>query len=166
MDKDIYSRIDDELEKRKMSRRQLAAAAGIPESTISMAFKRRSAAFSASNIVKIANALNMTWQELVVGTDIETRTSVAIDNRHEVAVVAGRTFLNGVDVTDRDKPHDDRIDLIERSFTRMRESKDDDGILTATKTIGLIENWTPEERFTAWKILTAFDEHIKREKRK
>lgn len=80
---DIYARIDDELKKRKMSRRLLAMAADMPQSTIAHSFVRHSKP-SPANIIKIANALNMTWQELVAGTDIETSISIAIEHAERV----------------------------------------------------------------------------------
>lgn len=61
---DFYSRVDDLLKKCHMSRRQLAIKAGIPESTMSTAFMRKSLRFAELNKKKIADALGVNWWEL------------------------------------------------------------------------------------------------------
>lgn len=68
----IYDRVDQILESRRMSRRQLALLAGISENTISAAFRRKSKRVSLENIVRISRALDLSPKELCAGTDLET----------------------------------------------------------------------------------------------
>ena len=62
---DMYDKIDAILAEKKMSRRQLALAAGISENTISGAFRRRTKNFSMENIVRIADVLGVSFTDLV-----------------------------------------------------------------------------------------------------
>ena len=61
---DFYAQVDKLLKEQKMSRRQLAIKTGIPESTMSTAFMRKSLRFSELNKEKIAAALGVPWWEL------------------------------------------------------------------------------------------------------
>lgn len=97
---DIYDKIDSILSEKNMSRRQLAMQAGISENTISAAFRRRSKKFSTENIFKISRALEIPWQRLVAGTDIEKIAAIAMDSAVTCYSVGNHTFLNGVDVTE------------------------------------------------------------------
>lgn len=90
---DIYDRIDKELETRHMSRRQLAIAAGIPESTISTAFFRRTKKLSMENIQKIAAVLNIPWHVLmglenmgggVFGHEADPKSEISIKVRERL----------------------------------------------------------------------------------
>lgn len=100
---DIYDKIDSILSEKNMSRRQLAILAGISENTISAAFRRRSKKFSTENVFKIAKALNIPWQKLVAGTEIEKIAATAMDSAMVCYSAGNRTFLNGVDVTEEYK---------------------------------------------------------------
>ena len=62
---DVYDRIDIELKKRGWSRRQLAIAAGIQETTLASAFKRRSKFFPADRLQKIALTLGVPINQLL-----------------------------------------------------------------------------------------------------
>lgn len=62
---DFYENLDRILAEKHMSRRQMALQAGISESTISAAFRRRTAKFSAENIIKIASTLNVPLDRLI-----------------------------------------------------------------------------------------------------
>lgn len=62
---DFYENLDRILAEKHMSRRQMALQAGISESTISAAFRRRTAKFSAENIIKIASTLNVPIDQLI-----------------------------------------------------------------------------------------------------
>jgi len=101
---DFYDRLDTVLKAKKMSRRQLAIAAGIPESTMSVAFMRRTKRFSGDNILRIAEVLDVPWQKLVAGTDDEQellrevmfRTGEPISKK----TVYNKTSINKVDVTE------------------------------------------------------------------
>ena len=60
----IYDNIDRLLTEKGMSRRQLALAAGINESTISVAFVKRETMFRPATVKKIADTLGVTVDEL------------------------------------------------------------------------------------------------------
>ena len=62
---DMYDKIDAILAEKKMSRRQLALAAGISENTLSGAFRRRTKNFSMDNVMKIANVLGVPFTDLI-----------------------------------------------------------------------------------------------------
>ena len=62
---DIYERIDQILKEKRLSRRKLAALAGIPYPTLAASFKRKSKKPSFEFVAKIANALKTTMFELV-----------------------------------------------------------------------------------------------------
>lgn len=64
---DFYDRLDKILAEKGISRRRMALQAGIPESTISAAFRRRSKKFSTENIIKISSALQIPLDELIGG---------------------------------------------------------------------------------------------------
>ena len=66
---DFYDRLDKILAEKGISRRRMAIQSGIPESTISAAFRRRSKKFSTENIIKISSALQIPLDELV-GSEI------------------------------------------------------------------------------------------------
>lgn len=59
----IYDRIDEILKEKRMSRRQLAQLAGIPESSLAAAFARKSK-MSMERLAKIAHALHVSPEEL------------------------------------------------------------------------------------------------------
>lgn len=99
----IYDRIDEILAEKKMSRRKMARLAGIPETTIASAFTRKPERFPIEYIVKIAKALEIPWQELVAGTDVERVTAIAMDSAMKCYSVGNRIFLNGIDVTEKYK---------------------------------------------------------------
>ena len=61
---DVDSRIDAILKEKKMSRRQLAIAAGIPESTLAASFSRRSEKFSPKYLLRIAQVLGVSIIDL------------------------------------------------------------------------------------------------------
>ena len=56
---DVYDKIDKLLKEHKMSRRKLAAIIGIPQSTLTSAFKSRSNTFSVEQLTGIAEAFDM-----------------------------------------------------------------------------------------------------------
>ena len=60
----IYDNIDRILKEKHMSRRQLAIKAGIGEGTMSTAFTRRTTMFHPTNLQKIADALDVSIEEL------------------------------------------------------------------------------------------------------
>ena len=62
---DMYDRIDALLKQKGISRNKLAELAGIPSSTISTAFMRRTKNFSVFSTQKIADVLGVTWNELM-----------------------------------------------------------------------------------------------------
>lgn len=61
----VYDNIDRLLKAKNMSRRRLAIAAGINESTISVAFVKKNTMFHPANLKKIADALGVTTDELI-----------------------------------------------------------------------------------------------------
>lgn len=61
----VYDKIDEILKMKHMSRRKMAHAAGIPESTISSLFIRRPDRFPLEYALKIANVLQVNWAELL-----------------------------------------------------------------------------------------------------
>ena len=62
---DIYERIDKILKVKRLSRRKLAALAGIPYPTLAASFKRKSKKPSFEFVAKISNALKTTPFQLV-----------------------------------------------------------------------------------------------------
>lgn len=74
---DVYDRIDMILKERRMSRRQLAIAAGIPESSFAAAFSRRSK-MVLENLEKIARVLEVSPGDLE--PSIKPLIEIAEDN--------------------------------------------------------------------------------------
>lgn len=66
----ICERIDAELKKRNLSRRQLAVRAGIPPSSLQSAMQRNGN-LSIDMVLKIAGALGITYSRLVLGDEKE-----------------------------------------------------------------------------------------------
>lgn len=62
---DMYERIDHELRKLGLSRRQLALKAEIPESTLSTAFMRKTKKLSIEYVQRIAQIIGVPWHELM-----------------------------------------------------------------------------------------------------
>lgn len=60
----IYDRINRELKARKMTRRELAARAGINESTLGSLFHRKSEYFPTKYTKAIAKVFDMPWEDL------------------------------------------------------------------------------------------------------
>lgn len=75
----MYDKIDALLEEKKMSRRQLAHAAGISENTLSGAFRRKTKNFAVENVIRIANVLGVSWIELVGRPDIEEDDAMFVE---------------------------------------------------------------------------------------
>lgn len=75
----IYDKIDAILKLKGMSRRQLAIAAGIPESTFAAAFARKTKTFTIGNLTRICAVLDVELAEFIDGAegfDVKTDASV------------------------------------------------------------------------------------------
>ncbi len=66
---DMYDRIDELLKERNMSRRQLAIKAGVPTSTMSNLFARRSESPALNVVMKIAEVLNVSPSAFMSDTE-------------------------------------------------------------------------------------------------
>lgn len=126
----IYDRIDMILKERKISRRKLARQTGIPESTLASAFVRRPEHFPTKYIQAIAAALDVSWQELVAGTDLQGQAACAIDGYTSIKTVNGKTYFNGVEITTGSDPHKQaHIELLHRQVEQL----DDDTLRNLSK---------------------------------
>lgn len=118
----VYDRIDMILKERRISRRKLARKTGIPESTLASAFVRRPEHFPAKYIQAIANALDVPWQILVAGTDVQNQTALAIDGSMSITTINGKTSFNGVEIPqDTDPSRQAHLDLLNRSVEQMND---------------------------------------------
>lgn len=82
-----FDRLDAILKDRKISRRKLALAVGIPESTMSMAFMRRSG-LSAEQTIRIANYLGIDYFYLAGLDEIAELQAKAIREAEELQAAA------------------------------------------------------------------------------
>ena len=112
----IYDRIDEILAEKKMSRRKMARLAGIPETTIASAFSRKPERFPIEYIVRIAKALEIPWQKLVAGTDVEKVTAIALESSFHYDSIGSREFLNGVDITEPSENWVDKMRYLGRQL--------------------------------------------------
>lgn len=91
---DIYERINALLAQKKMTRRNLCAAAGLSYSTMSSLFQRRSKNMRLETIRAIARALDVTADYLVLGRDPKPET---------IAEAAGPAYNAGFEQTEVDR---------------------------------------------------------------
>ena len=80
---DMYRKIDEILKQKNMSRRQLAIAAEIPESTLAAAFARKSARFSPVYLYRIAKVLGVSVDKLDPRIAVERAMDTIIHKTEE-----------------------------------------------------------------------------------
>lgn len=81
----IYDKIDLFLKAKGMSRRQLALASGIPESTFAAAFARKTKSFAVGNLVRICGILDVDFAEFINDVEgLELKTDASADIMAEV----------------------------------------------------------------------------------
>lgn len=117
-------------EKKGISQAELARRIGVSRSVISNYEAGKRSQISTPYIVAIAAALDVPWQELVAGTDLQGQAACAIDGYTSIKTVNGKTYFNGVEITTGSDPHKQaHIELLHRQVEQL----DDDTLRNLSK---------------------------------
>lgn len=81
-----------------ISQAELARRAGISRAAVSRYENGERTNISVPTMLALANALVLSWQELVFDTEIEQYMCTMMEGHYERSYVAGKTFLNGSEV--------------------------------------------------------------------
>jgi len=131
---DMYDKIGDLLKSKKINRRQLAETAGIPYSSLTSAFNRKSKSFSYNYIQKIADALGIPISELLHDEKIpylnetsmraiNVMNNLGVHGRHALAssIANGIEWLTFIENDDAQKVLVENISQIIRTMGIMIE---------------------------------------------
>ena len=109
-------------EEKGLSQSDLARKVGVGRSTICSYESGRRTKLTAPMIQAIANALDVPWQILVAGTDVQNQTALAIDGSMSITTINGKTSFNGVEISqDTDPSRQAHLDLLNRSVEQMND---------------------------------------------
>ena len=117
-------------EEKGLSQSELARMIGVGRSTICSYESGRRTKLTVPIIQAIAIALDVPWQVLVAGTDMQKQTAAAIDGHMNIKTINGKTYFNGVETaTDSDPFKQAHLELLYRKAEQM----DDDAVSNLAK---------------------------------
>ena len=108
-------------QEKSVTQAELAKRIGVSPAAISRYESGERTRLSQPTIFAIANALHITWQELVYDTEIEGVTSFMMENGLQRTYVAGDSFLNGAPVTEMMSDEDCRNELL-HAFDKLNSA--------------------------------------------